>query len=146
VSPARLAACCVELLGDVQGPIAVIASSRLTKALAAHVQVAPENAPAAGAVCSFLNERAHPHARGLRLNALAAQLSAGAPIVVVDHSRPRRLVARFANAVTLLARGVAPSRAAYPTARELHQHCFAVRRLRLAAHERIQLVAADRER
>ena len=145
MTPARLAARCVELLGDVQGPIAVVASPELTKALAAHVHVAPEGGPAAGAVCSFLRERAHPHARGLRLNALAARLPAGAPIVVVDHNRPRRLAARFANDVTLLARGMAPSRAAYPTARELHQHRFAVRCLRLAAHERIQLVAADRE-
>jgi hypothetical protein len=144
VTSAQLAARCVELLGEVHGPVVVVASRRLRTALAGYVQIAEEGVPASAGVCSFLNERAHAHARALRLNALTTRLPAGAPIVVVDHNRPRRLLARFANALLLLARATSPARAAYPTARELHQHAFAVRCLRLAAGERIQLVAGHR--
>lgn len=144
MSPARLAARCVELLGTVDGSVAVDARPRLRGALAARVAVAADGAPAVAAVCAFVGERADPAARGARLQALAARLPRGAPLVVVDHNRPRRRLARLLGALGLLARGRRPARAAYPTALELAPNAFAVDRLRFAARERLQLVVAHR--
>ena len=144
MSPAQLAARCVELLGTVEGPVAVIAVPRLTGAVAERVRIAHEGEPATAAVCAFLDEPADPTARGARLQALAARLPVGAPIVVVDHNQPRQRLCRLLGALALLARGVKPVRAAYPTARELQQHAFVVDCLRLADGERIQLVRAHR--
>jgi hypothetical protein len=144
VTSARLAARCVELLGPVDGPVAVVARPRLRAAIAARVRLAEDGMPAAGAVCAFLGDRADPAVRRTRLLLVAARLAPGAPLVVVDHNRPRHAIGRVAVALALLARGHRPSRAAYPTARELHDHGLAIGCLRLAAGERIQLVRAKR--
>jgi hypothetical protein len=144
VTPARLAARCLELLGPVDGPIAVVGARRLRSAIAARVSVADDGMAATGAVCAFVGLSADPAARRACLNLLTERLSSGAPVVLVDHNRPRRVAAQLVGVLALLARGRAPSRAAYPAARELRAEGFVIDRLRLAAGERIQLIRAHR--
>src|SRR5207253_1017999 len=78
------------------------------------------------------------------LAALRNRLPAGAPLVLLDHSQPRALWRRAVGILVLAARGLAPSRARYPAARELAAIGFAVERLRLACGERVQMVVARR--
>jgi hypothetical protein len=143
VTPARLAARCVELLGRVDGPIAVTASRRVADAVAARVPVAGDGA-VAGAVCVLLGTRVDPPARAAAWDALAARLASGAPLVVVDHNQPRTAWRRALGIAVLACRGLAPSRARHPVAREVHGAEFAVERLRLDDGERVQLVLARR--
>lgn len=85
------------------------------------------------------------------LSALAAASSAGDTLVVVDHNRPRRLVAAVAAVLGPPAvPGGSPAarwrRLAGATARALEASGFRVERLRLAAGERVQVVIATRTR
>ena len=146
MSPARLAARALGLLGPVTGPVAVVAprAPRLAAALAARAPLATDGAPAAAAIVSFLGAPAHPADRQAALSALARRLPAGAPLVLVDHNQPRVFWRRGLGILALAAAGSAPSRARYPAARELAALGFAVERLRLACGERVQLVVARR--
>ena len=144
MSGARLAARCVELLGPVDGRVAVRASARMRAALAARIPLAEDGATAAAAVCAFLGEAADPRARRLALDAFARRLSPGAPLVVVDHNQPRGRLRRFLAAAVLVLSGIPPARARHPTARELRSNGWTVDALRLADGERIQLVRAHR--
>jgi len=141
VTPARLAARCSELLGAVDGPVIVDARGPFAAALARTLPAARDAAPVA-AVCSFLGERVETRARRRRLETLGAALSEGARLVVVDHNRPRRWWRRIRGAVALAVRGLAPSRACHPVAREVRDMGFTIERLRLASGERVQLVVA----
>jgi len=136
VSGARLAAHAVRLLGPVEGPVAVAAPRRLAAARDGEV-------PAA-AVVAFLGSPPRPAERQALLAALRNRLPAGAPLVLLDHSQPRALWRRAVGILVLAARGLAPSRARYPAARELAAIGFAVERLRLACGERVQMVVARR--
>jgi hypothetical protein len=142
VTAARLAARCVELLGTVDGPIAIDAPVAIRTALAARLPVASDLESAAAAVCVFLGEPIALLARGARLRVLAARMPIDAPLVVIDHNQPRTWWRRAVGAVVLMASGRMPSRARHPVAREVHDHGFVVERLRLAAGERVQLVLA----
>jgi hypothetical protein len=82
--------------------------------------------------------------RRARLDALAARLPGGAPLVVVDHNQPRTWWRRTLGVAGLAVRGLGASRARHPVAREVHERGFAVERLRLACGERVQLVLARR--
>jgi hypothetical protein len=130
VSEPYLAARCRELLGSYDGVLAILDADATP----------PETAGAA--VVSFVGTRADPVARRTLLQRLRQTLPAGAPIVVVDHNQPRRMMARVFGWVALLSRGLPPLRARYPTARELAALGFVVERLRLAHGERVQLVMA----
>ena len=144
MTPARLAARCVELLGRVDGPVAVTAPPRVTRAFEARVAVANGDGAVAGAVCVLLGARVDPAARAATWRTIAARLAAGAPLVVVDHNQPRVAWRRVAGAIALALRGFAPSRARHPVAREVRDHGFTIERLRLADGERVQLVLARR--
>ena len=128
----------LELLAA-DGPIVVVPPS-----LAVAATIAGADEPAHGGLCSFLGDRADSVARAARLDALAARLPSGAPLVVVDHNQPRRAWSRALGAAVLLGRGFPPSRARHPTAREVGAHGFAVSALRLACGERVQIVLAHR--
>jgi hypothetical protein len=91
---------------------------------------------------SFVGVDADPAARRALLDGVRRSLSPGAPLVLVDHNQPRRLVGRIIGVAMLLARGLSPSRARYPAARELAALGFTVERLRFEQGERVQLVAA----
>ena len=85
------------------------------------------------------------------LTALAAGFSPGERFAVVDHNRPRRLIAAVAAvlgppAVPGRSLGARWRRLADPTARALQAAGFRVERLRLAAGERVQVVIATRTR
>lgn len=140
----RLAARCLDLLGPLDGPIAVVAPPRVRAALARRVGLAQEGSTAHGAVCVFLGEPADPDARQARLDALGARLASGAPLVVADHNQPRAWWRRLLGTIWLAARGLPPRRARHPVAREVHGRGFEVVRLGLAAGERVQLVLARR--
>ena len=144
MTAARLAARCVELLGAVEGPIAVVAPPRVVDAVAARVLVANGNGAAAGAVCVLLGTRIDSAARAARWDALAARLAPGAPLVVVDHNQPRGPWRRLGGVLALAVRGQGPARARHPVAREVRDHGFTIERLRLHAGERVQLVLARR--
>jgi hypothetical protein len=146
VSPARLAARCVELLGPVAGPVAVAAPQvpRLTAALAARVQLAQATDAPAAAVVAFVGATADPAARQRLLTALGARLPVGGALVLVDHNQPRTWWRRAAALVSLAAAGLGPARARYPAARELAALGFTVERLGLECGERVQLVVARR--
>jgi hypothetical protein len=144
VTPARLAARCVELLGRIEGPVAVTAPPPVVDALAARVPVAGTDGVVAGAVSVLLGTRVDPTARAATWEALAARLAAGAPLVVVDHNQPRSLWRRVAGVVALGARGLGPGRARHPVAREIRDHGFTIERLQLGDGERVQLVLARR--
>lgn|GEM_PF-1324173 len=154
---AALAGRCRDLLGALAGPVLVAEAGHgwLATALAAEgcaVVAAPPLAvadwdppatPVRGAVLSFLGFAGGPAERQARLAVLRRRLRAGAPLVLVDHNQPRRLVRRLGAAVGLLVRGMPPRRARYPVAREAQALGFVVRRLRFAAGERVQLVRVD---
>ena len=144
MSPARLAARCVELLGSTSEPVAIATSASLRAALADRVRVAGDDEAPASAVCIFVGEGADPVARRARLAALAAQLPTGAPVVVVDHNQPRSFWRRAGGVAMLALRGLPPSRARYPVAQELQAQGFVIERMRFYAGERVQLVVGRR--
>jgi len=144
VTAARLAARCVELLGAVDGPVAVVARRRVRAALAAQLRLADDGAPAPAALCVFLGESVDCDTRRTRLDGLAARVPPGAPLVAVDHNQPRARWRRLPGALVLLTRGQSPARARHPVARELQTCGFTIERLRLASGERVQLVLARR--
>ena len=142
MSPARLAAQALELLGPTGGPIAVVGSEALVRAVAATTPVASDGA--AAAVVSFVGARTDVAARQACLEAVRARLAPGAPLVLVDHNQPRTWWRRLVAAAPLAVHGLTPARGHYPAARELQALGFRVERLRLAAGERLQLVVARR--
>ena len=144
MSGARLAAHAVRLLGPVAGPVAIAAPPRLGAHLGAQLAAAGDGDVPAAAVVAFLGSRPRPAARQALLAALRNRLPPGAPLVLLDHSQPRALWRRTVGALVLAVRGLGPSRARYPAARELAALGFAVERLRLACGERVQLVVARR--
>ena len=146
LSGTDVAATCATLLAGVDGPVRVDGpgGAALAPALAPRLRVVGGGAPAAAAVVSFLGAPVVAAQRAALLDAVRAALPAGAPLVVVDHNQPRTWARRLIGAALLVARGMAPSRARHPTARELAGRGFAVERLRLAAGERVQLVVARR--
>jgi hypothetical protein len=140
-------AAAVALL-DAAGPVLVVARRRTVweAVLQAAGRVTADGEERAGAaLVSFLGEPADEPARRATLDAVRHRLDPGAPLVVVDHNRPRRWWQRPFAAAALLARGLRPTRASYPTARELDAAGFRVDCLRLADGERTQIVLARRE-
>jgi hypothetical protein len=148
VTPARLAARALELLGPVGGAVVVVApaAAAVRDALSARLAVARDGDGdgAAAAVVVFLRAPARPHERQQVLGALRRRLGEGAPVVVVDHNQPRTAWRRALATLALLASGLGPARARYPAARELAALGFRVERLALASGERVQLVSARR--
>jgi len=144
VSAARLAARCLELLGPVVGPVAVVAprARRLRAALAA--QVAPAAGAPVAAVVAFLGVPARPADRQRALRELQTRLPVDAALVLVDHNQPRAAWRRALASLALLATGLGAARGRYPAARELAALGFRVEHLSLAAGERVQLVRARR--
>lgn len=130
MSAGDLTARCRELLGSYDGALAVLGPGSTPPDVAGAV------------VVSFVGAPADPVARQTLLARLRATLPAGAPLVLVDHNQPRRLMGRLVGAAVLLLRGLPPGRARYPAARELAGLGFAVERLRLADGERVQLIVA----
>ena len=146
MSAARLAAQALALLGPVDGPIAVVGAETALRAaaVAAGVAVVPDGGAVSGALVSFLGVAAVPGDRQACLSALRLRLPAGAPVVLADHNQPRTWGRRLFGMVELALRGLAPTRARDPAARELQALGFHVERLHLASGERVQLVAARR--
>jgi len=144
VSGARLAAHAVRLLGPVEGPVAIAVPARLGAHLGTQLSAATDGDVPAAAVVAFLGSPPRPATRQALLAALRNRLPAGAPLVLLDHSQPRAAWRRVIGALLLAVRGLSPSRARYPAARELAALGFAVERLRLACGERVQLVVARR--
>ena len=144
MSAARLAARCLELLGPVVGPVAIIVpgSVRLRAALAARI-VPAAGAPAA-AVVAFLGAPARPADRQRALRDLQARLPVDATVVLVDHNQPRAAWRRVLASLVLVVTGLGAARGRYPAARELAALGFRIERLTLAAGERVQLVRARR--
>jgi hypothetical protein len=144
VSPARLAARCLALLGPVDGPVAVHAPGRkrLRAALATRATPPRDGAPPAGAIVAFLGVAGRAAEREPLLRRLLASLPHDAPLVLVDYNQPRTGCRRLLAWLPLYAEGFGPGRARYPAARELAALGFRVERLRLASGERIQLVLA----
>ncbi|HXJ32499.1 MAG TPA: hypothetical protein VMS22_00545 [Candidatus Eisenbacteria bacterium] len=138
---ARVAAQALELLGPIDGPMVVVGGGAT---LSSRLPAARDGEAAAAAICSFLGEPADAAARGRCLDAIAARLVPGAPLVVVDHNQPRAWWPRVLACVPLALRGLGPSRARHPVAREVRDHGFTIERLRFAAGERVQLVLARR--
>jgi hypothetical protein len=138
-----LAACSLELLGPLDGSVAVVGHRprRLAAAIGAHVPIAAGEA-AAAAVVTFLGAGAAPAERQALMALLGRRLPAGAPVVLVDHNQPRTRWGRVLGIAALALRGLGPARARYPVARELAALGLRVERLRLVCGERIQLVAA----
>jgi hypothetical protein len=146
VRPARLAAHCLALLDPRAGPLAVVCprAPRLYAALAAQAPVAGDRDVPTAAVVAFLGSPAAPAERQATLRALGTRLAPGAPLLLVDHNQPRTYWRRLIAFTTLAAAGFPPTRARYPTARELAALGFVVERLRLTCGERIQLITARR--
>jgi hypothetical protein len=144
VSPRALGGSVVALLPPGGGAVAVAgADAAAWRTLLARTGFAPAaEGPVAAAVVSFLGERGDAARRQALLERLATRLVATGRLVVVDHNRPRRVVARLRGLPALWRRGLGAARARYPTAREIAASGFAVERLRLAAGERVQLVVA----
>lgn len=143
---ARLAARALALLGPVSGPVVIACpwARPLAAALAVRVAVAPDGAGANGAVVALLGGAAAPAERQALLRAVERRLPPGAPFVLLDHNQPRAWWRRALGALALAGRGLGPSRARYPAARELAALGFVVERLRLACGERVQVVLARR--
>ncbi len=81
------------------------------------------------------------------LGELARVMKAGSALIVVDHNRPRRLVAALAAAIRAprvrgRSLGARWQRLSYPAAREIQAAGFTVQWLRFAAGERLQVVLA----
>ena len=145
--PPELCALALSLLGVPAGPVLAVGADAAAwrRALRdAGRLVADDTGPAAGAIVTFVGERTDAGVRRGRLAAVRARLAAGAPLVLVDHNRPRQWWRRPLAALALLRRGLPPSRAAYPAARELEAAGFRVVTLRLATGERRQVVRAVR--
>jgi hypothetical protein len=142
----RHAARCVALLGHGPGPIVVVApgAPALGEALGARFPLATDGAPGTAAVVCFAGTPADPSARQTTLRALDQRLPSGAPVVVVDHNQPRQPWRRILGALRLVAAGLTPARARYPTARELHALGFRIERLELSSGERFQFILARR--
>lgn len=146
MSPARLAARCLELLGPVAGPIAVdgARADSLAGRLGGPAGVARDGETPAAAIVTFLRAPARPAERQSVLRSLQRRLPSGSPLLLVDHNQPRALWRRPAGMLGLMLAGLPPARARYPAARELAAQGFDVERLRLACGERVQLVLARR--
>ena len=146
MSAARLAARCLAVLGPVAGPVAVVVprAPRLRAALATRLPVARDGDGPRAAVVAFLGAPAEPAERRGVLDGLHQSLPANAPLLLVDHNQPRTLLRRTLGWLALATAGLGPSRARYPSARELAARGFTVDRLRLACGERVQLVLARR--
>ena len=144
MTPARLAARCVELLDGVSGPIAVSAPPDVAHAIAMRLRIGGEDEVIAGAVCVLLGEAVDEGVRAKTWTRLAARLAADAPLVVADHNQPRTAWRRFVGALALMLAGQSPARARHPTAREVQAHGFTIERLRLDDGERVQLMIARR--
>jgi hypothetical protein len=144
VSPARLAARCLALLGPVGGAVAVVGpgSARLAAAFAERGWVQDAGEPPALVVVVFLGSAAPPAERQRLLRDLQRRLPPAARVLLVDHSQPRTWWRRALALPGLVARGLRPARARYPTAREAAALGFTVERLALASGERVQLVVA----
>jgi len=142
VSPARLAAQALELLGPVDGPVAVLGPDALVRAVAKLATVATDDG--AAAIVCFIGTPLDVLTRQAQLATLRARLVSGAPLVLVDHNQPRTWPRRFVAAACLVLRGLRPARARHPAARELQALGLRVERLRFAAGERLQLVLARR--
>lgn len=144
MSAAGLAARAVELLGRVDGPVAIACPRRpsLAAALASRLEPAHDGSPPQGAVVVFLGLAARPAERQAMLHALRHRLGQRAPLVLLDHNQPRVWWRRFIGWAVLALAGTGPARSRYPVARELAVLGFAVERLELACGERIQLVRA----
>ena len=138
----------LALLEDAAGPVLVVGrdAGRWQAVLcAAGRMVAGPTDAATAALVTFTGERGDPDARRRRLAHVRERLGPGAPLLVIDHNQPRQWWWRPIAAVQLAARGMAPGRGRYPSAREVDAAGFRVQRLRLAAGERLQLVLALRE-
>ena len=146
MSAARLAARCIELLGPITGPVAVVAprAASLRAALAARLAVASGTAAPAAAVVAFLGAPARPADRQRTLRDLQVRLAGDAPLVLVDHNQPRALWRRALATLALVGTGLGAARGRYPAARELAALGFRVERLALGIGERVQLVLARR--
>ena len=163
MSGARLAAHAVRLLGPVEGPVAIAVPPRLGAHLGTHLLPGDAALALAGeerdeTAVAAIRARYHLDRpvvvqyaiwmgkvlRGDLGESLRNRLPVGAPIVLLDHSQPRAPWRRAIGALHLAARGLWPSRARYPAARELAALGFTVERLRLACGERAQLVVARR--
>ncbi len=138
---ARVAAQALELLGPIDGPIVVDGCGT---SLASRVRAARDDEAPAAAICSFLGKTGDAVARARSLDAIAARLAPGAPLVVVDHNQPRAWWPRLVAVLPLALRGLGPSRARYPVAREVRDHGFTIERLRFGDGELVQLVLARR--
>lgn len=146
MTASRLAAACAELLGEVPGPVAVVAPDAPAVATALRVRYATatdSSAPIA-AIVVFVGERGDGAMRAGVLRSLHAQLPAGAVVALADHNQPRGSMGRWLNALALRLCGMAGDRARYPAARELQDCGFVVECLRLGPGEREQLVRARR--
>ncbi len=141
-----LAARCLALLGSPGAALAVVGprATRLTAVLPPETPLVPDGAPATAAIATFLGAPDGPAARQAVLAAIRARLSAGAPLVLLDHNQPRAWWRRLLGIVILALRGLPPARARYPAARELAALGLRVERLRLTCGERVQLVLARR--
>jgi hypothetical protein len=120
------------------------AAAGVAAALArAAIRVA-DHEPARAGVIVLLGTPADPAYRQRLVADTLRRLPASAPVVVVDHSQPRRTWPRLRAFAALLARGLPPSRGRYPAARELQALGLQVDRLELATAEAVQLILAHR--
>lgn len=138
----------LALLGPLDGPVVVAEPGAWwgARVRLAGLRTADLTEPiAAAGLVSFIGARTPAALRVCTLDALQARLPVGAPLVLVDHNQPRQWWRRPLALVLLAARGLPPSRARYPAARELDGAGFRVESLRLAEGERVQVVLARRE-
>lgn len=144
MTPRALAGSVAALLPAEGGRVAVAGADEAgwAAALAAAGWTTGGEGGVPAAVVSFLGERGDAVARTAVLARVLARLPPAGRLVVVDHNRPRRLLARLVAAPALWRRGLRAARARYPTAREIAASGFVVERLRLAEGERVQIVLA----
>ena len=138
----------LALLGPLDGPVVVAEPGAwwAARVRLAGLRTADLIEPtAAAALVSFVGARTPAAVRVRTLGAVRARLPVGAPLVLVDHNQPRQWWRRPLAALLLIVRGMPPSRARYPAARELDGAGFRVESLRLADGERVQVVLARRE-
>jgi hypothetical protein len=137
----------LSLLGRVDGPVVVAEPGRwwAARVRVAGLRTADLGEPAAAALVSFMGARTSPELRRRTLEAVRGRLPAGSPLVLLDHNQPRQWWRRPLAALLLALRGMPPSRARYPAARELDVAGLKVESLRLGDGERVQVVLARRE-